>query len=72
MPAFFKPCQNLVRAVGFVVLMAADHGRADIKMIQQSQCMPGILGGNQIGSAQHFKRSGRDIFQIADRSGANG
>ena len=61
-----QPPQKLRPAGGGVVLMVADEGIADLKMIEQLQGHAGVLRGDKIHRPQHLGRTGRKIPQIPD------
>ena len=51
-----------------VMLVAADGGSLDLKMIEQLQGLAGIFAGDAVSLAQHFERAQSDIAQIANGS----
>ena len=67
------PAQQALRNGGAgggpVVLMIADQGLPDVKMVQQPQGHPGVLGGDKIGLGQSLHRPGRQVPQVADGRG---
>ncbi len=53
----------------FVVLVVADQGLVNFKVIQQLQRVARVFAGDLIHFFQNAQRAQRNIFQIADRRG---
>ena len=52
-----------------VVLVVADQGLFDFKMVQQLDGYPGILRRDEVHGLQRLYRPGREVPQIADGGG---
>ncbi|MNH39093.1 hypothetical protein D3C79_1002130 [compost metagenome] len=55
--------------ITLVVLMAGGQGGIDTKVLQQTNGVTGVLGGNQRHIAEHLERPGTHVIQVADWRG---
>lgn len=60
---------EIIDACGLVVLVEANEGFFDAKVLEEESAVARILCGNEVGGAERLDGAEGDILPVADRSG---
>ena len=64
-----EPLDQLLCALGFVVLVETDERNGDAMVVEQASRMAGVFAGNDVRSGEFRESTLRNISEVPDRRG---